>query len=356
MKTKKIKKRKKTRNVNRVPGQVVYVGNRQSMNTAYELISYNESGLTQKDTGSLKKVWASWSEDKVNWLTINGLSDLQVIKEIGERFKLHPLVLEDIANTQQRAKFDEYSDYLFLVIKVLFPMETGYDVEPIRLVMGNDYLLCFQETEHPLFDLIKDRIEKAGGQVRGKGPDYLLFLLLDSILNNYLLVIDEIGGTLDNLESQIFSGKTNEEIIRAVQKLKPEVLEIRRISTPLREIVKKLEASKHPFIQTGTFNYYRDLNDLTLELADTIEINRETLLGIMEMYLSSLNNNMNQVMKILTIIATIFIPLTFITGIYGMNFENMPELSFRYGYYYVLGLMVLIVSAMLLFFRRKGWL
>lgn len=356
MAKRKYKKRKWLRNSNRIPGEAVYLGSKGHLETTYELLSYDSDQIAVTQSSSLEKLWSSWGHKKINWLIVNGLNNEAELKKIRDRFAIHPLVMEDIANTGQRLKLDEYPKYIFLVLKMPVGENISYKQEHLSFILGDSFLLSFQETEHELFEKIKSRLKNKIGQVRQRKADYLLYAILDIVLSNYIAITDELGLALEELEDRVFKGETDEEVTQEIQKLKPSILNIRRISFSLREITKKLEKAEPGLIEQGSFNYFRDLNDLALEVSENIELYRDMLVSLMEMYISAINNRMSEVMKVLTIIATIFIPLTFIAGIYGMNFENMPELKLKHGYYYVLGLMLLVILMMLWFFKRRKWL
>ena len=270
---------------------------------------------------------------------------------------MHPLVLEDIVNTSQRPKIDDYNDYIFLVAQMMY-----YDAdeqivnEQISFILGKNYVLTFQEAEGDVFDMLRDRIRNGKGRVRQHGSDYLLYALIDSIVDHYYAIIETMGNKVEELEDQLFEGIREEEITNEIQTLKREILKIRRAIFPLREIINRIEKSESSLIEEKTQRYFSDVYDHVIQISETIEIYREMIWSLMDMYMTNISNKMNEVMKVLTIIATIFIPLTFIAGIYGMNFEYIPELQLKNGYFYIWGLMILIFIGMLYYFKRKKWL
>ena len=297
------------------------------------------------------------NEENITWINVDGLSNTEEIEKLGKYYKLHPLIIEDIINTNQRPKIDEYQDYLFIVAKMLYHKEDGIlENEHISIVIGKDYVLTFQEADGDVFDAIRERLTNDKGRLRNNGPDYLVFAILDSIIDNYFVVIEEISDKIETLEEQLFTAQPNDDITFEIQELKRTVLRIRRAVFPLREVIGRLEKIDSTLIQEKTLNYIRDLYDHIIQVSENIEIYREMTWGLMDMYMTTISNKMNEVMKVLTIMASIFIPLTFMAGIYGMNFEYMPELQWKYSYFVLWGLMILVFLGMILYFKRKRWL
>lgn len=357
----KKKKRKnkaifRLKNINHYPGEVIYVGEKESFSASFEVITYNEDFLNIQKTTNLQDVLITPSPDKITWININGLSDIKTVTAIGKHFGIHSLVLEDIVNTRQRPKMEEYEHFIFIVLKMLSEGEESYKTEHIAIVTGQDYVLTFQESDDgDVFDGLRERISTSLGRIRSLKSDYLMYTLLDTVIDYYFLVVEDVGTRIEELENNVFEGDTDEKMAKSIQNLRPQVINLRRVSYPVKEITGKLEKTDHPLIAEKTFKYLRDLHDNSLQVAENIEIFREMMLGLMDMYLSTINNKMNEVMKVLTVIATIFIPLTFLTGIYGMNFVNMPELNWKYGYFYVLSLIAIVVLGMLWYFKKKRW-
>lgn len=357
-----LRRPKSTKALNQVPGTVTYIGRKESSETKLEVIDYNKETFERYNSSRPEDAFKFEVEDRVTWINIDGLSNTSEIKKLGKYYELHPLILEDIVNTNQRPKIEEYQDYIFIVVKMLyFPNKdlaknNGSLVsEHLSFVVGKDYVLSFQEADGDVFEGVRDRIENAKGRIRGNGSDYLLFSLLDAIIDQYFEVVDHMGDKIELLEEALFE-QPDEEITFEIQELKRTLLRIRRAVFPLREVLSRLEKLDSSLIEEKTRNYFRDLYDHITQVSENIEIYREMTWGLMDMYMTTLNHKMNEVMKVLTIIATIFIPLTFIAGLYGMNFEYMPELEWEYSYFVLLGIMFIVFLMMLYYFRKKKWL
>ncbi len=358
-----LRRPKSSKALHQVPGTVTYIGRKESTETTLEVIDYNKESYERYTSNKPEDAFNFENVDKITWINIDGLSNTREIEKLGKYYDLHPLILEDIVNTNQRPKIDEYQGFIFVVVKMLyFPKETLETTngslinEHISLVLGKDYVLTFQEADGDVFEGIRERLEHAKGQIRSHGSDYLLFCLLDAVIDQYFEVIDSMGNRIENLEEKLFQAQPNDDIIFEIQELKRTILRIRRAVFPLREVLSRLEKMDTDLIEDKTRNYIRDLYDHIIQVSENIEIYREMTWGLMDMYMTTISNKMNEVMKVLTIIATIFIPLTFIAGIYGMNFENMPELTWEYGYFALLGIMFLILLLMVYYFKRKRWL
>jgi magnesium transporter len=293
----------------------------------------------------------------VCWVDVDSLHDGQVVTAIGERFGLHPLLLEDVLNTDQRPKLEEYQDDLFVVVKMLaMDEDTGsIDVEQVSLVLGRGHVISFQERPGDVLDPIRERIRHRLGRVRKSGADYLLYALLDVIVDNYFLVVEELGRRIERLERKVTVRPGNEDLL-SLQELRGLLITVTRYVTPARELAGRLNTLQSPLIDKNTRRYINDLQDHTVYIAETIATFRDMLANLENTYHAGVNLRMGQVIKLLTIISTIFIPLTFIVGVYGMNFDHMPELRWRHGYFLVMGLMAVIAGGMLVWFRRKRWL
>jgi len=339
------------------PGTIVYTGNKLESDLYIEVFDYDKLKFEEKELNNIEEAFSYVDSSPVTWINVNGLNHIDAIEKIGNNYKLHPLILEDIANTQQRPKVDEYDDYLFVVLKMLyFNKEGNLAIEHISFVLGNSYVISFQESNGDVFDGIRNRIRTGKGRIRSMGSDYLLYALMDSVVDNYFNLIEVMGDKVEQLEDDLFEEKNNDNITHDIQNLKREILKIRRAVFPLREVVNRIEKSEHKLIEEKTQNYLRDLYDHIIQVSENIEISREMIWGLMDMYMTTISNKMNEVMKVLTIIASIFIPLTFLAGIYGMNFENIPELKFKYGYHTLWAVMVALFFGLLYYFKRKKWL
>lgn len=348
---------KSTKALNQAPGTVTYVGTKEQVETTLEVIDYNSESYERITSKKPEDAFKFEEENKITWVNIDGLSNTSEIIKVGQHYNLHPLIIEDIVNTNQRPKIDEYQEYFFIVTKMLYFKNNGYlENEHISIVLGKDYVLTFQEAGGDVFDGVRERLAKEKGRIRSRGADYLVFALLDAIVDHYFIVIEEMGDRIEALEEQLFNTQPTDDIIYDIQELKKTMLRIRRAVYPLREVVSHLEKVDGGLIEKGTINYIRDLYDHILQVSENIEIYREMSWGLMDMYMTTISHRMNEVMKVLTIMASIFIPLTFIAGIYGMNFEYMPELSEPLAYPVLLLLMAVMVIAMIFYFKRKRWL
>ncbi|MDX1277219.1 magnesium/cobalt transporter CorA [Oceanihabitans sediminis] len=352
------KQKRKYKTVNSVPGTVTYVGEKKSLKTVVDIVNYNKNLCDFNTSNKVEDAFDFKGKEHVTWININGLYNTTEIEKLGKHYNLHPLVLEDIVTTNQRAKIEEYEDYLFIVFKMLhFKDDEEIVYEHMSLVVGENYLLTFQEADGDVFDDLRDRIRNSKGRIRNARADYLMYAILDAVVDNYFTVIEAEGDKIEDLEERLFLQETStNEITSDIQKQKREILKIRRTVFPFREVVNKLEKSEWKYIDPRTNNYLRNLYDHMIQVNESIDLYREMIWGLMDLYMTNISNKMNEVMKVLTIIATIFIPLTFIAGIYGMNFENMPELHYEHGYIIVWAIMIIILIIMLIYFRKKKWI
>jgi len=357
----KRKQKKRTQNykkqLGQIPGALVYTGTKEDNKLHLHAFDYNAEHVKEAELGSVEDAFRFKDSETVTWFNLNGLNFVNEIEKIGIHYDLHPLILEDIVNASQRPKIDEYKDYFFIVLKMMYYDEYENMVsEQVSLVMGKNYVLTFQEAEGDVFDGLRERIRHKKGRVREEGSDYLLYALIDAIVDHYYAIIETMGNKIEDLEDDLFTGLTQEEISQQIQDLKREILKLRRAIFPLREIINRLIKSDNPLIEEKTTHFFRDVYDHIIQVTENIDIYREMIWSLMDMYMTTISNKMNEVMKVLTIIATIFIPLTFIAGIYGMNFTNMPELHYKYGYYIVWIVMLVVLIGMLIYFKKKKWL
>lgn len=350
------KKFKHKKNIGLAPGTIVYTGNKTQTDTFIEAFFYDKEKYSEQQFTNIKACFNAKQTNTIAWININGLNNVKTIESIGKHYNLHPLILEDIANIHQRPKIEEYANCLFVVFKMLYyDSNQNLTVEHVSLVMGENYVLSFQEADGDVFENLRTRIRENKGIVRQNGADYLLYALMDAVVDNYFLIIETLGEKIEAIEDYLYT-KPDNGLVQEIQSLKREALKIRRSIFPLREVVNKFEKANVNLVQANTLTYIQDLYDHTIQVIETVEIYRDMLWGLMDMYMSSVSNKMNEVMKVLTIISTIFIPLTFIAGIYGMNFEYMPELKQPNGYYYLWAIMVFIFIALVYYFKRKKWL
>ncbi|MFP4521532.1 MAG: magnesium/cobalt transporter CorA [Fibrobacterota bacterium] len=343
------------------PGSLVRVGEPVTNKTVVELISYGPDRFRQTswDSSSERPAGAAFSksEDPVTWIDINGLSDTEAVKEAGRAFDLHPLILEDILNTEQRPKVEEYDGCLFIVLKLLYYSEGIHNLrqEQISLVLKDGLVLSFQESDRDFLLPVKERISKSKGRIRQKGADYLIYAVADTVVDEFFLLMEKTGERIETLEEMTVSSP-GKDSISEIHSLKRNMLYIRKILWPHREVFSKLSRYESPLIKNDSLLFFRDIHDHVIQVIETVEISRDMISGLVDIFLSSQSNKMNDIMKVLTMFASIFIPLTFIAGIYGMNFKTMPELEWVWGYPVVLGIMFFAAGGMLYYFRKKGWL
>ena len=325
-----------------------------------ELIQYDEKEYSMYQDLPITELIAYIKLNHVNWINLDGLHEKSIVQKIADHFCLHSLLVEDITSDHQ-PKVEEYDDFLFFTLKMLYRIEAGViDYEQISFVLGKDYLLSFQEKEGDLFGNLRDRIRLDQGRVRKKKADYLLYRVIDIIVDNYYTVLDAIGQQIETIEEEIYKN-SSETQFKNIQQLKKELIFLRKALYPLRDAMSKILKDESGFIETGNLRYYADVYDHVVHLIDSLDTYKDLTSGLMDIYINTLNSRMNEVMKVLTVISTIFMPLTFIVGVYGMNFHtdksvwNMPELDSPYGYPIVMGFMLLIVIAMIRYFKFKKW-
>ena len=349
-----IKKRSKKAGL--PPGSLVHIGERKTEKTRITIIDYDQAQLQEKEAGSIEECFAFKDNPTVTWINIDGLHQIEIIEKMGRHFNLHSLVLEDIVNTGQRPKMEDFEDYIFIVLKMLYyDQKGGIKTEQVSLILGPNFVISFQEQEGDVFNPIRDRIRKAKGRIRKMGADYLAYALMDTIVDNYFIILERLGEEIEDMEEELLTNPTT-ETLQKIHFLKREMILLRKSTWPLRELINGLERTESPLIQESTGVYLRDVYDHTIQVIDTVETFRDMISGMLDIYLSSISNKMNEVMKVLTIIATIFIPLTFLAGVYGMNFRYMPELEWHGGYFVVLLVMAAVGISMVGYFRRKKWL
>jgi magnesium transporter len=335
----------------------MHVGEKKTDDMKITIMDYDATQFQEKEVKTIDECFPFKEKPTVTWINIDGLHRIDLIEQLGTHFGLHPLVMEDIVNTDQRPKIEDFVTYLFLVLKRLSYSSHDSDVvsEQISLILGPTFLLSFQEAPGDEFDPIRDRIRSSKGRIRQMGVDYLAYTLIDAIIDQYFVLLEQIGDRIEEIED-VLVANPRPETLQTLHTLKREMIVLRKSIWPLREVITRLERWETPLIQQATTIYLRDVYDHTIQVIDAIETYRDMLSGMLDIYLSSVSNRMNEVMKVLTIIATIFIPLTFIVGIYGMNF-NMPELQWPWAYPYVFYVVLLaIILLMITYFRRKKWL
>ena len=353
----KKKKKKTSSKIGLSPGAFVHVGDKKVEKVTIELIDYDIQKYDSKELRTIEEAFPFKDTHTVSWLNINGLHDTDVIQKIGKHFDIHPLSIEDILNTEQRPKIEIYDHYIFVSLKMLTYDKSQMEVqdEQISLILGKHYVLSFQEREGDVLAPVRDRIKTGAGRLRKMGPDYLTYAILDILIDHYFYVLECVDDEINQLEDEILNSP-GQEFLQRIHYLKRELVNLRRLVWPMREVVSSLTRDEYHLIKEDTFPFLRDLHDHVFNISEMIESLRDMVTGLMDVYLSNVSNRMNEVMKVLTIIATIFIPLSFLAGVYGMNFDFMPELKWHYGYFYIWGFMIVAALAMLYYFRRKKWL
>jgi magnesium transporter len=340
------------------PGTLVHVGEPVAEEPRISVMVYDTTRLEQEYVDTVGEAFPLRDAPSVTWVSVDGIHDAGIVEELGARLGLHPLVLEDILNPDQRPKMEDLGDYLYVVLKMVdWDDQRGeITMEQLSLVVGANYVVSLQERPGgDVLDPIRERIREAKGNIRGVGSDYLAYSILDGVVDRYFGVLEGLGEKVEDLEEELVSSPLP-ETLQELHVLKREMIYMRKSVWPLREVVAALERSGSPLIKESTGPYLRDVYDHTIQVMDAVETVRDMLSGMLDIYLSSVSNRMNEVMKVLTIFASIFIPLTFIAGVYGMNFAYMPELGWRWGYFGALLVMVAVGASMLWYFRSKRWL
>jgi magnesium transporter len=350
------------------PGTILYVGRETNIAPRITLLEFNEQEVIEKEFSNFDDCLTHVVPGMVKWINIDGVHDVKLVEHIGEVFGIHPLTLEDIVNTSQRPKFEDYETYIVCIMKMIFTPENKlvhiqredddcFVSEQLSiLLLGGNTVISFQEAiGGDVFDIIRERIRQGKGRVRKCGADYLAYALIDAVVDSYFDVLEVIGDEVEVLEEKLVHDP-RPDLLPKLHQMKRRMIFMRKAVWPMRELINNLERSETELIHETTHIYLRDAHDHTIRLIDTVETNRDLLSGMMDLYMSSASNRMNEVMKTLTIITTIFVPLTFIAGVYGMNFDNMPELHGKYGYYFIWGIMLAIVIVLIIFFRKRKWL
>jgi magnesium transporter len=348
---------KRSRKKGLSPGSLIHVGERKVDQPRITLIDYDGDHFLEKVVASVEECFPFNETSTVTWINIDGVHDAGVIEKLGRAFGLHPLIQEDIMTTSQRPKLDDLETSIYVVSRMVELSGDGKEIvtEQLSLIFGRNFVLSFQERPGDMFDPVRERIRHGKGRIRKLGPDYLAYALLDAVVDHYFVVLETVGERIETLEDELVADP-RQETLHTIHILKREMLFFRKSVWPLREVVAALERTESSLIQPSTNIFLRDVYDHVIQAIDNVETFRDMLSGMLETYLSSVSNRMNQVMKILTIISTIFIPLTFLVGVYGMNFEHMPELKWRFGYFLVWGIMIAVGGGLIYFFKRKKWL
>jgi magnesium transporter len=339
------------------PGTLVHIGDESEKSVQISVIAYEPEGVEERQFKKIEQYLRYPFDRAVVWVNVDGVHDVELIRVLGEKHAFHPLVLEDIVNTVQRPKIEDYGDYLFIVLKMLHPTGQGnFSSEQLSIILGPDYLFTFQEgIKGDSFDSVRDRIRSGKGKIRRMGVDYLAYALIDAIVDGYFSILEEFGERIVDVEEEL-TLSPDQKAVHRINGLKKEIIFLRKTVWPLREAISFLERGDSHLLHDNTRLYFRDVYDHTVQVIDTVETYRDLLSGMLDLYLSSISNRTNEVMKFLTVIGTIFMPLTFLAGVYGMNFKHLPELEWRYGYFWLWCFMLLLSLLMVSYFRKKRWL
>ena len=348
--------RKRFKEAGHPPGTLVPAAEAKPEPVRITIVDYDERAVEQRDAKVVQECFPFKDKPTVTWINVDGIPGVDVVRDLGEHFGIHPLVLEDIVNVGQRPKMEDLGPYIYVVLNMLSfaGPEDRLEVEQVSLILGENLTISFQERPDDVFNIVRDRIVNDKGRIRKMGADYLLYSLIDAIVDNYFVVLEHVAERIEPLEEMIVT-EPGPEALREIQALKRQMIFLRKSVWPLRDVINGLQRRDSPLITEATGLYLRDVYDHTVQVIESVETFREMATGMLEMHLSMMSNKMNEIMKVLTIIATVFIPLTFIAGLYGMNFKFMPEIEWRYGYPVALLVMWIICVLMLVYFRRKRW-
>jgi len=334
------------------PGSLIYTG-AENIPTKMILIEYNKDTFNEKTIDECPEFA---NKNTIKWIKINGLKDVENLKKIGKCFNIHPLVLEDVLNTNQRPKVEDYSDYLYIVLKLFDVSENDQMItKQVSLILKKNLVISFQDDDEPLFDLIIKRIKTKENQINRRGADYLLYSLIDTIIDSYFLDLENVEDNIERIEYNLIEN-TSPTVLKRIHSIKMDIITLRKTIRPLREMLSTLESSEYFQIAESTDYYFRDVYDHSLQIYEMLESLRNRTSEILDIYLSSTSNKLNEIVRVLTVISTVFVPLTFIVELYGMNFDNMPELRQPLGYPAVLVIMIIVALFMLAYFRRKKWI
>ncbi|MEW6657692.1 MAG: magnesium/cobalt transporter CorA [Thermodesulfobacteriota bacterium] len=348
--------RKRAKKAGLPPGSLVYTGEKVDEKVSITVVEYDEEHFHEKEKASFDECLLLRNKTGVTWIKVDGIHAVDNLQKLGDCFNLHPLVLEDILNTDQRPKIEDFDDYLYIVLRIInYSEDNELRSEQISLILGNNFLISFQEGNGAFFAPILERLRTSKGRIRKSGADYLAYALMDLIVDNYFVVLEKFGETIEYLEEEVVKQPTP-KTLQDIHRFKYDMILLRKSVWPLREVINRLERRESDLIQEATGIYFKDVYDHTIIAIDNIETYRDILSGMLDIYLSGISNRLNEIMKVLTIIATMFMPLTFLAGVWGMNFKYMPELGWIWGYPAALGLMLVVALSMVRYFRRKKWI
>jgi magnesium transporter len=339
------------------PGSLVHVGDVHDHIQSITVINYNASMLETRTLTSVDEILPYNTAETMTWIIVNGLQDVSVVEAIGQHFNIHGLVLEDILNTHQRPKFEEFENYLYIVFKAI-ALQNGdgsVEYEQISLLLLNNIVFTFKEKPDDILDPVINRLNIPQSHIRTQGGDYLAYVIMDTIIDEYFALQDTYDELIETVEDELLTNPTH-RTLAAIQKIKRELIYLRRSISPLRELLAAIHRSESPLLNQRTQQDFTDVYDHAIRIIEALESYRDLISGMLDIYLSSISNKMNETMKVLTVFSTLFIPLTFIAGVYGMNFEYMPELKWKWGYPALWGVFIAISAVLLMFFRKRKWL
>ena len=348
--------KKISKKIGKGPHELVHIGEQKIEKVRIRVMDYDKDHLEEKELKTVEETFSYRQKATVSWINIDGLHDIQLIETLTEHYGIHPLVASDIVNTEQRPKMEDFGDYIYVVLKMLYYQEEEQEIiaEQMSFVIGNNFILSFQERKGDVFEPVRERLRNNKGRIRKEGNDYLLYSLMDAIVDHYFLILEKSSDHIEQLEEKSMEG-VQPRIPHEIHTLKRNIIYKRKQISPLRELLNGLLRGDSKWIRKTTHAYFRDIYDHVTQILDTIESYRDILSGLHDIYLSNVSNRMNEIMKVLTVFAALFIPLTFIAGVYGMNFEYMPELHYKHGYFVCLGAMSSMAIIMLVYFKRRNW-
>ncbi|MFH2059565.1 MAG: magnesium/cobalt transporter CorA [Pseudomonadota bacterium] len=339
------------------PGTLIHVGEKKVEKTRITIMDYDSGQIRESEVTQIEACFPFKDEPSVTWINIDGLDETEPIEKIGKYFEVHPLILEDILHTKTRPKIEAFDNFIYIVFKILYYDEAKEEIldEQFSIILGANFVISFQERESTIFNPLKDRIRNEKGRIRKKGADYLTYALVDTVVDNYFIILEILEDKIEALDEELFTSMSK-ETFHSINNMKRKLIGLRKAITPLREIVNTVQKQDFSLIEESNLIFFKDIYDHVLQIQETIDIYRELVSGMHETFLANVNSKMNEIMKTLTITATIFIPLTFVAGIYGMNFKYMPELEWRWGYFGIWGVIAGIVGIMFYYFKKKDWL
>ena len=339
------------------PGTLIHIGEQQIDQARLTLVNYDSGTLEERRVDTLDEALTLCTGDRLTWLNIDGIHDVELIGRLGRHFNIHPLTQEDILNTTHRPKFEEFDHYAYIVLKMLrYDSGSGRVLtEQVSLILTERVLISLQEAQGDVFEPVRARMQKSRGRIRSAGCDYLAYALIDAIVDHYFTILEQIGIQIEAIEDQTLSNPTP-AVLQRIHTMKREILYLRKQIWPLREVVGTMTKEEPVLIKDETMIFLRDVHDHTIQILETIESQRDLLAGLLDLYMTGMSNRMNEIMKVLTIIATLFIPMTFIAGVYGMNFKYMPELEWPWGYGLTWGVMIAMAITMVVYFKKRKWL